>query len=162
MIFVTTGSAVKGIDFTRLIRKMDEIARSLEEEVVMQIGPIPYRPQYASSFEYCSFQEALTYFERASLVVGHCGIGTILNALRFRVPIIVVPRRIHYGELNRDDHQIEVAHRIEGKRLIHVVYEMEELEETIRTILSRHPSPPIPEPFWERKRLAEAIKTFVR
>ncbi len=162
MIFVTTGSAVKGIDFTRLITKMDEIARNLEEEVVMQIGPIPYRPQYASFFEYCSFQEALAYFERASLVVGHCGIGTILNALRFGVPIIVVPRRIQYGELNRDDHQIEVAHRIEGKRSIHVVYEMEDLEGTIRSILSNHSSLPISEPFLERKRLAEAIKTFIR
>lgn len=44
MIFVTIGSAVKGIEFTRLIMKMDEVASRLDEEVVMQIGAVPYEP----------------------------------------------------------------------------------------------------------------------
>jgi UDP-N-acetylglucosamine transferase subunit ALG13 len=62
MIFVTIGSAVKGIEFTRLIKKMDDIAGKIDEEVVMQIGTVPYEPQNAKYFRYASYQENLSYF----------------------------------------------------------------------------------------------------
>jgi beta-1,4-N-acetylglucosaminyltransferase len=48
LIFVTVGSALKGVVFMRLITKMDEIAGKIEEEVVMQIGSVPYEPRHAS------------------------------------------------------------------------------------------------------------------
>ena len=139
MIFVTTGSAVKGIEFTRLVKKMDEVAENINEEVVMQIGAIPYEPRHTKYFRYASFQENLAYFQKASLIVGHCGIGTILNALSFQKPIIVVPRRIKYGELNRDDHQMEIAKVLEERvyKNIYIVYEEDQLEEKIKEVLRR-------------------------
>lgn len=162
MIFVTIGSAVKVLEFARLIRKMDEIAKKLDEKVVMQIGSVNYKPVNAEYFEYTSYQENLSYFQKASLIVGHGGIGTMLNALRFQKPIIVVPRRMKYGELNFDDHQVEVFERLKGMALIHVVYEIEELEGTLRKVLAENPSPAPQEPLSERKMLIEAIKKFVR
>lgn len=139
MIFVTVGSAVKGVEFTRLIKKMDKVAREIDEEVVMQIGTIPYEPRNAKYFRYASYQENLSFFQKASLVIGHCGIGTILNALKFQKPIIVVPRRIQYGELNRDDHQMEIAKVLEerGDKNIYIVYEENQLEEKIMEVLKR-------------------------
>jgi len=131
MIFVTIGSAVKGIEFTRLIKKMDEIAGKVDEEVVMQIGTVPYEPQSAKYFRYAPYQENLSYFQKASLVVGHGGTGTILNALRFQVPIVVVPRRHDYGE-HVDDHQVELAQQLKGNELIEVVYELEDLEPAVK------------------------------
>ena len=136
MIFVTIGSAVKGIEFTRLIKKMDEIAGMIDEEVVMQIGTVPYEPQNAKYFRYASYQENLSYFQKASLVVGHGGTGTILNALRFQVPIVVVPRRHDYGE-HVDDHQMELAQQLKGNELIEVVYELEDLEPAVKKMLER-------------------------
>jgi beta-1,4-N-acetylglucosaminyltransferase len=161
LIFVTIGSAVKGIEFTRFVKKMDEIAGKIDEEVIMQIGTVPYEPQYASFFSYCSYQESLKYFEKASLVVGHCGAGTILNATKFQVPIVVFPRRHQYGE-HVDDHQVELARRIEEMPLIHVVYDAENLEGTIRNILSRSQTPSAPGTFPERKRLVETIQQFLK
>jgi beta-1,4-N-acetylglucosaminyltransferase len=160
LIFVTIGSAVKGIEFTRFVKKMDEIAGKIDEEMIMQIGTVPYEPQHASFFAYCSYQESLKYFEKASLIVGHCGAGTILNATKFQVPIVVFPRRHQYGE-HVDDHQVELARRIEGMPLIHVVYELEELEGTVKRILSRNRFAPGHETFSERRRLVEAIKQFI-
>lgn len=51
MILVTTGLAVKGMEFTRLIKKMDDIAGKIDDEVVMQIGTVPYEP-HASFFPF--------------------------------------------------------------------------------------------------------------
>ncbi len=72
-----------------------------------------YEPKHAQYFRYTTFAEALS-FQRASLVVGHGGTGTVLNSLRFKVPLILVPRRIQFRELD-DDHQLEIAQGLEGK-----------------------------------------------
>ena len=118
---------------------MDEVADKINEEVIMQIGAIPYEPRHTKYFRYASYQENLSYFQKASLIVGHCGIGTILNALKFQKPIIVVPRRIKYGELNRDDHQMEIAKVLEerGDKNIYIVYEESELEEKIMEVVGK-------------------------
>ena len=42
MIFVTVGTHDQG--FKRLVKKMDEIAGQIDEEVVMQIGSTDYKP----------------------------------------------------------------------------------------------------------------------
>lgn len=160
MIFVTIGSAVKGIEFTRLIKKMDEIAEKINEEMVMQIGTIPYEPQNAQYFRYVSYQENLAYFRKASLVVGHSGTGTILNALRFQVPIVVVPRRHRYGE-HTDDHQVELAQRLVGNELIKVVLEIEDLESAVKEVLARGKKVGKGKTFSERETLIKTLKDFV-
>lgn len=152
---------MKGIEFTRLIKKMDEVARNIKEEVIMQIGTAPYEPQHTAFFRYCSYQDILKYFKRASLVVGHCGTGTILNALKFQKPIIVVPRRIKYGELNRDDHQVEIAQRLVGNDLIKVVYDIDDLESAIREMLERRGKVGKEKPYAEKDNLIKTIKDFV-
>ncbi len=162
MIFVTIGSAVRGIEFIRLIKKMDEIAGKITEEVIMQIGTIDYKPKNAQFFKYASYQENLEYFKKASLIVGHCGIGTVLNALKFKKPIIVVPRRIQYGELNKDDHQIEIAQKLDGKELIEVVYNTENLEIAIKKMLARVGMEIKGEPNFEKDELVKIIKEFVK
>ena len=161
LIFVTIGTADKGIEFTRLIVAMDEVAEKIEEEVIMQIGSIEYEPKHANFFRYTTFSEALSFFQRASLVVGHGGTGTILNSLRFRVPLVLVPRRKEHGELDRDDHQLEIAQRLEGKGWVEVVYDMSELKSKVmqmirekRKVLGKEISP-------ERKRLIHFLKKFI-
>ena len=160
MIFVTIGSAVKGIEFTRLIKEMDEVAGRLNEEVVMQIGTVPYEPRNAKYFRYALYQENLSYFQKASLIVGHCGIGTILNAVRFRKPFIGVPRKSKYGE-HVDDHQLEIAKVLEGQtdKNIYIVYEENQLEEKILEVLKRREVVQVENK--ERENLIRTIKAFV-
>ena len=87
MIFVTSDSLTKGIEFTRLSKKMDEIAGNMNERVRMQIGVVDYESKNATSFRDASSQEDVIYFEKPSLVIGHYGIERILNTLR-RIRII--------------------------------------------------------------------------
>jgi UDP-N-acetylglucosamine transferase subunit ALG13 len=160
MIFVTIGSAVEGIEFTRLIKKMDEIAGRIDEEVIMQIGTVPYEPQRAKYFRYTSYQENLSYFQKASLVVGHGGTGTILNALKFQIPIIVVPRRHLYGE-HVDDHQVELAQRLTENELIKVVYDIEDLKPAVKEMLKQGKRAHRQKRYPEREILIKSIKDFV-
>lgn len=160
MIFVTIGTMVKVNEFTRLIRKMDEVAGRLDEEVVMQIGSVPYEPQNAKHFSHTSYQESLSYFRNASLVVGHGGAGTIINALRFHVPIVVVPRSQRFGE-HFDDHQLELAQRLVGNDLIKVVYDIEDLESAVREMLKRMERVDKGMRYAERDNLIKTIKDFV-
>ena len=82
MIFVTSDSLTKGIEFTRISKKMDEIAGNMNERVRMQIGVVDYESKNAKSFRDTSSQEDVIYFEKPSLVIGHYGIERILNTLR--------------------------------------------------------------------------------
>jgi len=73
MIFVTVGST----KFTDLIRKMDELAPSLGDEVIMQIGNGPYEPRNSKFFRYAESLEP--YYDQADLIVAHGGLGTIVE-----------------------------------------------------------------------------------
>jgi len=147
MIFVTVGTAIGGGEFDRLIKKMDEISLHLDEEILMQIGASKYIPENTKWVDYVSYEESLEYFKRARLVVGHCGSGTMINALIFGTPLIVMPRRFQFAE-HSDDHQLEIAKFLEQSGLAKVVYDVNDLEDAIKEILidsSRvrrsHPSP---------------------
>jgi len=135
MIFVTVGAAVEGMEFDRLINKIDEIGCEIEEEIVAQIGSIKKPPDNIKWFRYMNFTEILAYFKNASFIIGHCGTGTVLNALKFNKPIIVVPRKMEFGEHDIDDHQLELADRLKNLKGVFVVYDIEELKETMFKVM---------------------------
>ena len=130
MIFVTVGNSIKGVEFHRLIQEMDSIARDLNEEVVAQIGTIEDPPRHIQWFSYLNYVEIMEYFKRASMIVGHCGVGTVIHALTFGKPMILVPRSKTHGE-HIDDHQTELAGKLRGREGFFVVDQMGQLRETI-------------------------------
>ena len=130
MIFVTVGNSIKGVEFHRLIQEMDGIARDLNEDVVAQIGTIEDPPRHLRSFSYLNYVEILEYFKQASMIVGHGGVGTVIHALTYGKPLILVPRSKTYGE-HIDDHQAELASKLRGREGIFVVDQMGQLRETI-------------------------------
>jgi UDP-N-acetylglucosamine transferase subunit ALG13 len=116
---------------------MDEIAGKIDEPVVIQRGHSDYQPQNAEFFGYVPFDRALDYFRRARIVVGHVASGTIINAHKFRKPLVAVPRQQRFNE-DVDDHQLETARAIVGRPGIYVVFDPDELKEVISKILSSH------------------------
>jgi beta-1,4-N-acetylglucosaminyltransferase len=162
MIFVTVGNSIKGVEFHRLIREMDDIARDLGEEVVAQIGFIEQPPQHIQSFSYLSLVDILDYFKRATMIVGHCGVGTVIHALTYGKPMILVPRSKSYGE-HIDDHQAELANKLRGKEGIFVVDEMGQLRETILNVKHLVEEKGLQPRFSpERSRLLSFLKDYLR
>jgi beta-1,4-N-acetylglucosaminyltransferase len=125
MIYVTLGTMF--MDFARLIKKMDAIARDTGEEVVMQTGMAKTRPRHCSCFDFKPHEELLALQAGARLVVAHAGIGVTLDALRLRKPLVLVPRRRCFGE-HMNDHQVEIAEAVERRGWGRMVLDVEELD----------------------------------
>lgn len=134
MIFVTVGNHFQGFD--RLIKKIDEIASSIPDEIVIQKGYSKYIPRNVRYFDFVPMDEAMEYIRNSRLVISHAGVGTIILCKEFGVPLLIVPRRKKYGE-HSNDHQLEIAKAIEerGDKNISIVYEEEYIGEKILKIL---------------------------
>jgi UDP-N-acetylglucosamine transferase subunit ALG13 len=162
MIFVTVGNSIKGVEFYRLINKIDEIAGELREEVVAQIGFIDKYPKNIKWFNYLSFTEVLSYFERASIIIGHSGVGTVITAITYKKPLILVPRSSTFGE-HFDDHQMELAEQLRGMEGIFIVDDIENLKTTVLEVRERIRQNLVQPRFSEeRQRLLSFIKDYVQ
>jgi len=130
MILVISG-LTRG--FPRLIKKMDEISKFLDEEVVIQLGKTDFVPKHAEYFTYVDEEDYINLLERARLIICHAGIGTILTAYEYDTPFIIVPRLQKYQE-HFDDHQMEIAKKLDEEGIGSVVYDVENLETAINKI----------------------------
>jgi beta-1,4-N-acetylglucosaminyltransferase len=129
LIFVTVGGMHA---FERLVREMNRIADELDEQVVMQIGSTDYEPKNCDYFKFMAANEIEELYARARVVVCHAGIGSILTAMQYNKPLILVPRMKRYGE-HIDDHQTEIAREIES-RGITVVYDIGNLKSAVKNV----------------------------
>lgn len=135
MIFVTAGSGP--LDFSRLVGKMDEIARDLGEKVIIQKGFTQYETHFAESFTFVPYDQALDLFKRAKVVVGHASAGPIMHAREFDKPLIVFPRDGRRKELI-DNHQIETAKAMEeSSKMIEVVYHEDDLKGAVQRAMAK-------------------------
>lgn len=131
MIFVTVGTE---LPFDRLVRVVDAWAREHgRTDVFAQIGHAASRPTFISFAEFLEPPEFNRFFARASVIVAHAGMGTILSALRFEKPLLVMPRRAALGE-QRNDHQIATARRLLELGKIHVALDEQELAQRLATV----------------------------
>jgi UDP-N-acetylglucosamine transferase subunit ALG13 len=126
MIFVTVGTQGH---FDRLIRTVDVWAGLRgRTDVFAQTGPSKYRPIHIGHKPFIGPVEFRKQVEKASLVVAHAGMGSIITALELGKRIIVMPRRADLGE-QRNDHQMATAKRFaEQSRIVVAVGEQELLE----------------------------------
>ena len=132
MIFVTIGMQEP---FDRLVRAMDEVAPSLEGmPVVAQVYAPTYQARHIQTFELVSPAEFDDYFNRATLIVAHAGMGTIISALVKGKPLIVLPRLKKYKE-HRSDHQFATADAIRQLNYVHVASDENDLKHKVIEIV---------------------------
>lgn len=130
MIFVTVGTE---LPFDRLLRAVDEwAAETGRKDVFAQIGQAAWRPRFIPYAEFLSPAEFNERFVASSVIVAHAGMGTILSALRYQKPILVMPRRAALQE-QRNDHQLATAKQLLALGKINVAMDESEL----RTQLQR-------------------------
>lgn len=128
MILVTVGTHVLG--FERLVKKMDEIASRIDEEVIIQIGHTSYIPKHAKYFDFKNYQEMEQLIEESRVLVTHGGAGTILVGLANGKPVISVPRLKEYNEVFVD-HQLDLVYTLASQKRIIAVYNLDLLEKTL-------------------------------
>lgn len=128
MIFVTVGT--ERFPFDRLIRAADAMCDVLGgEEIYMQIGRASYTPRCPHR-DFLPYEKVVERLNRARIVVGHAGVGTLLMCARFdKVPVMMARRR-RYGE-HVDDHQQLFAERMANSGSIILAREPGELRDCI-------------------------------
>jgi beta-1,4-N-acetylglucosaminyltransferase len=139
--------------FDRLLKKMDEIAVTLGEEVVMQIGHTHFRPQNARWFDFTTDAGIKEWCKKARVVVTQPAMS-ILDAQEQGTPAIVVPRLKKYNEVI-DDHQLDFARHLEEAGKVIAVYDVDKLEETLRSADIK------PSSLARDKRLINALKKYI-
>lgn len=133
MIFLTVGTQLA---FDRLVRSLDEwVGADSRYPAFAQIGRGEYLPRHISYERYLDPESYQSYLQAAQVVVGHCGIGTILSCNDQSIPVIVVPRR-HDLKEHRNDHQIATARQVEARGLAQVVYDENRLGDVLQGVLS--------------------------
>jgi len=140
MIFVVVGTQEP---FDRLIKSIDQWAgQTGYREIFAQISHAQYKPVNFSFTDFISPEIFNDRFTSASLIVSHAGMGTIISALRFSKPIIVMPRLATYHE-HRNDHQLATAKSFGKLGYVKDVYSEEELFSALDAAADLKPSPPI-------------------
>jgi UDP-N-acetylglucosamine transferase subunit ALG13 len=112
VIFVTVGTQ---LPFDRLLMAVDKWAsKNPALEIFAQIGPSDNAPVNMEFADFVPPDKANELFMKSELIVSHAGMGSILTALKYKKPILIMPRRASLGE-HRNDHQLATAKWL-GKR----------------------------------------------
>jgi UDP-N-acetylglucosamine transferase subunit ALG13 len=128
MIFITVGTQ---LNFDRLIKVLDDFYFETEQEVFAQIGPSKLEPKNIGFADFLSPKEADEMFKKASLIIAHAGMGSILTALKYEKPILVMPRKASLGE-HRNEHQIATANWVKDLNGVSVADDETDLIEFLK------------------------------
>lgn len=124
MIFVTVGTQLA---FDRLIGAVDDWAgRNAGVEVFAQTGPSTAVPKHLPHAQFVSPSRAEELMRSADLIVSHAGMGSLLTALRYQRPILILPRQAKLGE-HRNEHQLATARWMVGRSGVTVAWTEQEI-----------------------------------
>lgn len=122
MIFVTVGTHPE--QFDRLIKRIDMIAPKIKEKIIIQRGFTKYIPKNCESFD---FSPSLNkYYKMARLVITQSATSLLEFLLKYKKPVITVPRQKRFKE-HINDHQVEFALFMQEKTGAKAVLNIEEL-----------------------------------
>jgi UDP-N-acetylglucosamine transferase subunit ALG13 len=138
LIFVTLGTHEQPFE-----RSIDMLAGAgIDEELVVQHGHTPARAGLPNSswLSFTSYEELTHLVRQSEAVVSHCGVGTILTALRLGKIPIVVPRLRKHGE-HVDDHQLQIAREFGRRGLVLPCFDADGLASALEETRPRLPTP---------------------
>ncbi len=128
MIFLTVGT---DLPFDRMVKVVDRWARENgRRDVFAQIGEGGWEPDYIRFANFLQPPEFVEHFKLASVIISHAGMGTILSALHYGKPILVMPKRASLGE-HRSEHQTATARRMMEIGGVNVAFDENELRELL-------------------------------
>lgn len=147
--------------FDRLVSAMDRwaAAQTGKIDVFAQVGKGGYRPNAMRFAESISPREFTATVASSALIVAHAGMGSVLTALEFGKPIVLVPRQGALQE-TRNDHQIATARWLMDRSGVYVAMSESELPVAIgRAMVMPEAGEQIPK--YATTSLVSALKEFI-
>lgn len=129
-IFASVGTHPQPFD--RLLKELDRIAAGKDMEIFAQVGNTNFKPKNYAFKKFLNEEEYQLAIKKAGLVISHGGAGTIINALRNRKPLVIVPRLKRFGE-HTNDHQLDLAKALASRGKAVAVEKISDLESAIHT-----------------------------
>lgn len=130
MILVLLGTQDK--PFTRLLdtiqKQIDK--GNIKEKVIVQAGCTKYKSKDMKIFDLIPRDELLKLEDKASLIITHGGVGTILECLQKGKKIIAAPRLKKHGE-HVNDHQLEIVNSFADMNYILPLKDFNKLDKLI-------------------------------
>jgi UDP-N-acetylglucosamine transferase subunit ALG13 len=100
------------------VRLVDDWAgQAPREPIFAQIGNGTYRPKHMEFERFLTRSEFQERIDRSTCVLAHAGVGTVIQVLLARKPLLVLPRLQRYEE-TRSDHQIGTARQFASRGLL--------------------------------------------
>lgn len=158
MIFATVGSQMP---FDRLMEALDKWAGKSTQSmpILAQTGATKFRPKNMRAVESLSPAEFRDAVQAATVIVAHAGMGSVLTALEFGKPLVVLPR-LGSKQETRNDHQVATARWLATKPGIFVAMDDAELEGAINRARTQASQSDAISPF-ATPALIDALKTFI-
>ncbi len=158
MIFVTVGVQ---LPFDRLINAVDQWgAKEPTCEVFAQTGESSIDPVHIAYKKFLDPAEYESRCKASELIVAHAGMGSILTALEYSKPLIIMPRRAEFNE-HRNDHQLSTVERFKSLQSVYVALDEKQLVELLDSKDSIISSVSQGEGTRPDPRLIEALQNFV-
>lgn len=136
MIFLTVGTI---FPFDRLVRAVDNwVGAHSEFDVFGQIGNVGegnYTPKnfaWNRRLKNAEFRERI---KNSDFVIGHAGIGSIIETLQLGKQIVILPREKRFNE-HVNDHQLQTIRRFSERPGIHGAKTEQDLPSAIDRALS--------------------------
>jgi len=137
LIFATVGSH-PSFRFDRFLTALEGVSAP---ELVVQHGPGEPPRNATMAVPWMSFGEIVETMERATGVVSHAGVGTILCATRAGHVPVVLPRLRSFGE-TVDDHQLELGRKLAADQRVILVEDTTALGPALAGAPARSDRPP--------------------
>lgn len=123
MILVTVGTS----GFDQLVETIDQLATSLDDQVVIQIGYGRYIPNNCQYFRFAPSLES--YYDEADVIVASAGVGTMMEVLRKGKRLITVENTTCI-----DHHQTDLLNMIAEQKYLVWCRDLSELPALLKQI----------------------------
>ena len=127
MIYVTLGTQDK--EFPRLLEAVEKL--DTDEEIIAQVGSTQFKSKKMKIHKYVSQAKQAEYMKKASCIITHAGVGTILEGLKLHKKMIVAARLKKFGE-HVNDHQLQLLETFAEDRYILPLYDFDELDKLVK------------------------------
>ena len=110
MILVLLGT--QNNSFFRLLDELESYINSglINEEVVVQTGHTSYHSDKMKLLDFISEAEINELIKKATYIVTHGGVGSIISGIKLNKKVIAVSRLSKYNE-HVNDHQIQIVNK---------------------------------------------------
>lgn len=112
---------------------MDDLvgAGAIKDRVVMQTGNSKYKPANCEFYNFVGADKFEELYKSADIIICHAGAGSIINALKNKKHLVIVPRMKKFHE-HTDDHQLDLAEAMEKDGKAVCVRDVERLPDAIK------------------------------